>query len=387
MDDLPTLHVNYNPDKLGFYQVGTYKTHRKLLAINEHRRTSAGIKWIFNEDRFLRYDWTRCPSLSLEDLYQRRAESLRNQYDRIVLFYSGGSDSQIVLDTFIKSDLPIDMIICGHSTQGDRHDLGYFSEEITRVARPYLDSIKHKIPWTKIYYVDHTQAILDSFKDRDWYIDHNNMLTPNCVVRSRMREWFRPLHDLIATGEKVAIVCGRDKPYILKDELGYFIQFDDHNDNNTSPYSQSRAYLGWYDEFFYHDPTCADIVCRQAHEILARLEEKSIDPIYFTDDFTKFGRCPHTGKYLTQLGVTTVIYPQWPINTFSNGKNLSMVWGARDQWFFETAQHTPAYRAWKNAIDYLNNILRHSDSNHDWVIGDDRIVNIKGCLSPKYRLT
>ena len=48
--------------------------------------------------------WKNEPSESLEELYKRRAQQLREKYDYIVLAYSGGADSCNVLNSFLDND-------------------------------------------------------------------------------------------------------------------------------------------------------------------------------------------------------------------------------------------------------------------------------------------
>jgi hypothetical protein len=373
-------------DKLGFYQVGSFKTYSKFLAISEHRKTNQGLVWNFNQTEFEKYDWTSCPTVSLKELYVDRANQLRNDYDVLVLFYSGGGDSQTVLEAFVDNGIHIDHIACCNSLNPNNDEFAYFNEEITRVALPYLNSISKKIPFTKQHVINQTDAILTGFTDVNWWIEHNNALTPNCVTRSRLRDWYLPFVKLLESGQSVAFIWGRDKPRILYDQEQVYTQFNDHNDNNTSAYSQHRSNLGWIDEFFFHDPQWPDIPCRQIHEVLNRLQENSISLELFTDTPTPNGQCPLSKKYLSNNGLNSVIYPGWDPHTFSNGKNPSIIWGARDQWFFDHCTHTVAYQNWYNSICYLEKYLSHEDQNHHWLNTDKIYNNIKGCTSPRYRV-
>lgn len=381
--------MTYHSDKLGYYQVGSLKTYKKLEAIVQDRKTNHGVKWYFNDLEFKNYNWSRCPSQSLDQLYRQRAEQLRNTYDKIVIFYSGGSDSQTVLDTFVKHQIPIDHVVCCHAMAGNNNDdTAYFNEEIFKVAVPYLDLIAHQLMSAQVHLIDQTESILTGFNDVDWWVHQNNAFTPNCVTRSRLRDWYRPFADLVSSGQRVAFVWGRDKPKIFKDADGrIYTQFNDYNDNNTSPYSQLRCQDGWFDEFFFQDPNCADIVCRQVHEVINRLHDQSVDPVFFQDRATENGQCPHSQQYLTNNGINSVIYPNWNLSTFSNGKNASMIWGKRDQWFFDHYQHSTAYKNWAVSMEYLEKYLTSVDPRHHWINTDRIIDNIKGCDSPRYHVT
>jgi hypothetical protein len=379
--------MNYNANKLGYYQVGEFQTYHKFLAISEHRKTNKGVRWIFNENEFGCFNWKSCPDKTLTELYKERAEQLRNDYDVLVLAYSGGSDSQTVLDTFVDNNIFIDHIFSNNAIKGTKDPYAHFNEEITKVAIPHLNKISNKIKHTQTHIIDQTDAIIDSFKEVDWWVNYNNMLAPNCVTRSTMREWYLPFKELINSGKSVAFIWGKEKPQICYDDDRPYTYFLDYVDNNTSPYTQNRSNKGWFDEFFFHDPNWPEIPCRQSHDVLNRLKEKSISKNLLQESPTLHGQCPYTKKYLSTDGLVSIIYPTWNTETFCNGKSHSVVWGKRDQWFFDNYKDTLACKNWVSSIKYLESYLSHSDPNHHWLNTDNIFDNIKGCVSTKYYLT
>jgi hypothetical protein len=95
--------LNYSGDQFGYYTVGpNFKTYSKLLAIEEMRRTGTHLEWHFNESQYQAHDWRKEPSTSLDELYRQRAQEIRDKYDYVVLWYSGGPDSWNILNTFIN---------------------------------------------------------------------------------------------------------------------------------------------------------------------------------------------------------------------------------------------------------------------------------------------
>lgn len=380
--------MNSSAKKLGYYSVGEFQTFQKFLAVKEHQRTRAGVKWHFNDDVLGSYDWTKSSSLSLDELYRRRAEQLRNEYDYLVIFYSGGSDSQTILDTFIKYNIHVDEIATCWSLKGAKSVDAYFNEEIHHVALPYIELIKQKLPHTEFRLIDQTDLILQDFINPAWFLDHGNFLTPNCVTRSKLRETIPDYQKILDRGSKMGFIWGRDKPYILTDRSGtIYTQFNDYVDNNTSAYSQQRWDQGWYDEFFYQSPDTAELMITQCHTVINRLQEKSIPHEFFQDKFSANGRCPHTGRYLTTRGLSHVIYPSWNYHVFSNGKNVSNCWGQRDDWFFQRYMHTPSYRVWLNGINAVYQTYYHPVESENWLNGESVYDNIKGILGPRFDLT
>ena len=91
-------------------EVAGHRYTNKLLAIQENQKTGQPI--IFRApDSFEVFDFSLRPSLSLDQLCVRHAKMLRQKYNRVHLFYSGGCDSHFILKTFIDNDIKIDKVI------------------------------------------------------------------------------------------------------------------------------------------------------------------------------------------------------------------------------------------------------------------------------------
>ena len=66
------------------------------------------IKFYYYDDVFSLVNWNLEPKESLEDLYRKRAEQIRKDYEYVILAYSGGHDSSQVLETFYYNNIHID---------------------------------------------------------------------------------------------------------------------------------------------------------------------------------------------------------------------------------------------------------------------------------------
>jgi hypothetical protein len=93
-----------NKDQFGYYTIGNLKTYSKIEAIELHTKTGTHPQWHFNDEIFSMHDWRVEPTASLEELYAIRARQIRDKYDYIVLFFSGGADSENMLRTFLRND-------------------------------------------------------------------------------------------------------------------------------------------------------------------------------------------------------------------------------------------------------------------------------------------
>ena len=97
-----------NKDRYGFYTVGDHKTYSKLEAIELSGKFKKPVEWKFNQVEFENFNWTVEPPGSLEFWYKQRAQEIRNKYDYIVIWYSGGADSHNVLMSFVRNNIFVD---------------------------------------------------------------------------------------------------------------------------------------------------------------------------------------------------------------------------------------------------------------------------------------
>ena len=106
-------------------------------------------------------DWTKEPDCSLSDLFYSRAIQLRDSYKYIILYFSGGSDSITVLNTFIKNNIYLDEVVvtCFSDIEDPKVDGKY--------ALFYLKKINFK---GKITVVNLTHDILNTINNKQlWY--------------------------------------------------------------------------------------------------------------------------------------------------------------------------------------------------------------------------
>ena len=131
-------------NKLGIYRVGDLATYSKLEAIELHVKTGIHPQWDFNDAVFSSYNWTKEPTESILELYRQRAQQLRDQYDYIVLCYSGGADSDNVLRSFVDNDIRIDEVVSmiNVNATGDRDS--WLNEEIYKTAMPSVSELQAK---------------------------------------------------------------------------------------------------------------------------------------------------------------------------------------------------------------------------------------------------
>lgn len=77
----------------GIYSCNNKFFHNKIDAIFESNASTKHVEWDYHDKIFNQHSWDIDPPVELEELYHQRALQLRDAYDHLVLFYSGGVDS------------------------------------------------------------------------------------------------------------------------------------------------------------------------------------------------------------------------------------------------------------------------------------------------------
>jgi hypothetical protein len=329
-------------DKFGFYQVGDFRTYSKVEAIELANKTGGNIHWNFNDLDFSTYDWTVEPVEDLKTLYQRRAKQIRERYDYVVIWWSGGADSYTVLRSFVDAGLHVDELATFHNYGGDGSWDTYLNKEVKDVAMPVAQKILEGSPTTKFRLVDHLdyQHNLYSVDDNrfDFLYKANAVFSPNQLARRYIREREKDYLDLFEQGKSVCFVWGMDKPRVGRVDGRFAIRMVDIVDNSVNPETQ-RLNREWErDEFFYWSPDSKDLLCKQGHMVMRYLKnipEHDFNTRWLTQKSNALGDINVNGRrwFLTNDGLHRLVYPDWNPDTYSSGKHdFLLMLSPRDEW-------------------------------------------------------
>lgn len=106
-------------------------------------------------------NWKVEPSKSFDELKTERAFQLRDKYKYLILYFSGGGDSNTVLNTFLKNKIFIDEIRLNSYDFTTNSKILFPSYDL--IAYNYLQKIEKYIPKTKIIYNRITPRIFLDF--------------------------------------------------------------------------------------------------------------------------------------------------------------------------------------------------------------------------------
>lgn len=361
-----------NKDRYGYYTTGDFKTYSKIEALEIAKSLNTAVVWHFNDQEFSAVDWTVEPVLSLPELYRIRAEQIRNKYDYIVLFYSGGADSHNMLHSFLDNGLKVDEIAQFHSYEGDGNGGqgwdSYFNAEIKKVAVPETQKILEQHPYIKHRIIDLSSLINDTMKTKDAYDNliymSNKVFSPNQLARTYLRERIEDYKKIINSGKSLCFVYGAEKPYVTQFNGKFGVRFYDMLDNAVGVRTQQLNRPWEHDEFFYWSPEIPELIIKQAHLLMKALKaapyisvtektqvtrwetyepmasrqhinNKLQNTLFALPEVANAFMIKKDMRYeLTPDGLHRVIYHKWDPDTFTNGKPWSTIFSWRDGWWF-----------------------------------------------------
>lgn len=200
-----------NPDNFGYYQVGDLKFYSKLEAVELHAKTNIHPHWNFNDAAYHSMDWTKEPIETLRELYQQRAQQLRDEYDYIVLWYSGGADSDNILHSFVDNDIKLDEVASYMNYALDPSKESMTNGEIFFVAAPKIENLKNKYPDIVHRIIDLGHATVKGFDTNnqfDWIYHANTIVTPGTIAKQDLVRSVPEWQKMFDQGKKVAFVYG-----------------------------------------------------------------------------------------------------------------------------------------------------------------------------------
>lgn len=351
-------------DKYGFYQVGDQRFYSKLEAVQLSVQNGKPVHWNFNDEVYSNLNWEIEPVESLEVLYAQRAQQLREKYDHLVLWFSGGADSTNILNSFIDNDIKLDEVasFVNYEATGDKYN--FLNGEIYNVAAPVAEHAKEKQPWLKHTVIDLAQPIIDHFvisdSKFDWIYHMNTHLNPNNAIKHKIKLLNNDWRKMFETGKKVCFIFGVDKPRVAcnRDTGEFYFKFADFVDNSVTANMQINDNPYEFDEFFYWTPDAPDIAIKQGHII-----KRYVKSLLVTDEHL----LPRKKAMNTMGGAVSVImdddfyvleiqmlhrlvYPNYRPALFQ-AKAPSLLFTPRDDWFFNLPDSDPAKYAWKVGLE------------------------------------
>jgi len=370
-----------------YHNKGIYSSNgkpflNKIDAILEANTNASYVSWDYHDAIFSKSNWLVEPPVTLAELYKQRALQLREAYDHLVLFFSGGVDSWNVLHSFVSNNIKLDEIYMFGAFEAEKpmyeklgfdRTPGYFTREIQQAIPLVKKLIETKGIKLNIY--DWTTDILEAANDRDWFYTAGVRFDPTCMVRSKFHKKFRIHNELLHKGKKVGFVFGVDKPRLLRDDDSiYFAFLDVIMTTATLPTNDIKGEYWENDEYFYWTPNMPELAIKQSHEVVKWLRAlNKINLIKHMKNIAAF----HDEAYYAE--VNKCVYPAWNHNTWQIKKPTNAIYNEMSQWFLDG--NFEAKLKWESSLWELERLC-----GKKWFNEGSVTKGIMGHISPLYKI-
>ena len=298
-----------------------------------------------NDDTWNDADWTAEPDKDMEQLQKEHAEYLRNKYKTLVLFYSGGVDSSTVLNTFIKNKIPLDYIFVWYVNDPAKS----YNKDV-HLAMQYLEENKSKLMGAKIYY----EKKLEHFEGNSIY----NFKKPICNVNFQLRFHhngniesleLRQPEICNAIKQDGCIITGSNKPYVYKDDNGFYMRHIDVEDEN---WGQPHTEMFWLGK----DPTLQIKQCHLAKQWLLRHNSTDTNTVYKSEDTDTFW---DLNQSFGRESINEFFYQKHCFSDQIDDEYFSQKYGrtwGNSHWanYFKEWQYTESYYELKEELDSID---------------------------------
>jgi hypothetical protein len=346
--------------KNGFYVVDNKIFNHKIHALQEASRTGQNVHWNFNDEAFAKFDWTHRLNLPLLEMYRMRAQQLRQKYQYLIACWSGGADSDAMLDSFLDNNIYLDELLVLWPTSLSP---GKYVPSLDKSPENFMSewdySIKPKLEKLQTQYPKLRITIRDTFKNPPRDEDHDDTVLivekHSYGTIQKWRELDHVLRERSVQYHNVAAMLGVSPVEISILDNYATICFDDVA---LGPGIKSDFTLDGMPrniEFFYWSPDFPELVREQAHAIVDRLElnpntQNFIGNYKMNTDRSLQKTVQPDGELNRQFR-KSILYPNYPLDTFQAKKPTDTHdRGSWETWFHGDPHSEEFLVAWKSAI-------------------------------------
>ena len=236
----------------------------KIRALEYSRINQLPINLYYHDEVYNQCNWTVEPTESLATLYKEQAQRIRDNYDYVILCFSGGYDSSNILETFYYNNIKIDKILTvgaisqdSRSMVDENHNGELYHNVFPYIKELGLESITQLCDYTD--YFNNPNNFSISQYANEWVDYTGSWFSPHI--------WFwRDIEKYVIPKEwenkKVALIFGKDKPqlYFENNKPGFRFK-----DPAISSYGNLERVRNCDRINFYWDPTFPQILIKQLH--------------------------------------------------------------------------------------------------------------------------
>ena len=240
----------------------------RIQAVQHSIKTNKRVYLHYYDEVYDKLNWKIEPPETLQYYYKEQAQRIRDQYDYLILCYSGGYDSTNILETFHFNNIKLDKIVCvgalsqdSHSGVDENHNGELYHNSFPYLRELGLESITQVIDYTNMF---DDISKFSIYKLGDQWVEHiGSKYSPH--------NWFwRDLDSYVVPkshqDKKIGIIFGCDKPYLSFRNDKRFFQFMDTPVTSYSRFDLNKIHDSHFINFYW-DPTYPFILLKQLHTL------------------------------------------------------------------------------------------------------------------------
>jgi hypothetical protein len=343
-------------EKQGLYRVGEKLYHNKINAMLEASTTGLEISWDFAFDLFKQVCHAPATDVSLLELYKQRALQLREQYDYLILSFSGGADSDNILQTFVDNNIRLDEVWTDWPTEliaQSNYQLTVSTESTNMPAewhfavKPTLDQLRATNPQIKIHVSD-ASAVFDGIEDE--YEIQSILASPLFFSGVKRYKYIQNYMTTQLKTKRACLITGVDRciPWVQKGEYGFaFVDSPFFLKSNSTIHGNP-----YVTECFYWTPDFPLIPVEQARKVWDHLLK---NPNLLRSEFRAF--MPGTTTWqqrrnILNRTVTAITYPKWNFSKLQVDKAPAL-----NNHHYNYVHNFQSHRFYQGGTSTLKNLL------------------------------
>lgn len=356
--------INYDSLPEGYWQVDQKKFTRKFEALKYASRTNQNIKFIFFDDVWTTFNKKELGCNDLKQLYRQRAQQLRDQYDYLILYFSGGADSYNVMRSFIDNGIRLDEVCVKwpmaaikasvYTPNTDDTSARNTLSEWDFAIKPVLDWLSQYFPEIKITVVDWTEKFSIKTYTEEIF---NNVNNYNDIEIPFMMAYSDSEKCYLEKGKTVGSIYGIEKPRVAFKDGKWFMGFIDNATAMGTPSLINPSGT----EYFYWSPKFPILAFEQAHKVCDYLDKNPQLKKYFFNENTKdWGISERILSKRQQNKIcNAVLYSNWNGNFQANKPDIPDR-ADKHFWIFE---HPELISIRDHFVDYNSSLLSQINDN------------------------
>lgn len=277
-------NITYTPHWI----VGEERIYNQLEAWQKIISSKKAFRFYFHETEYDQHNWTVEPGDPWDNLVKARCLQLRQRYNTLKLFYSAGRDSDHILQSFIKHNIPVDELVLIHWPRNPLRNFEYHNYILPR-AQQYL-----KInPTAKITTITIGQKEYEEYYNNSWIEGKGASM---CLGYFLPTQWGWIANKLSEVNSGTGFIVGADKPKLLIDGDNVYTAV---LDKTLEVYLESHHLI----ECFYYAPDLPELYIKQCHILVNYLEKHYPDTDQkFISEFLDNSKSPYYDEMCIAVG-------------------------------------------------------------------------------------